>query len=733
MPEIRSYIPKILKRRDLEPEPGQGHEQRQENDQNQTPYQREVERKEAQKREEKREKKERRKREKEQPRDQMQGARPYQPQQNEYQTALQAAGVAFYTVFPPERMANPQQHPGYGPLQNLLNTSEQSNIPPSSGLDVSHKSTQRTIDHLIESTAPVMREGRAERSSERLSGEEIRTAPSIYQSMDTAAGGQGHRSLHQTASEDIPPPVPAKGHPDPETRSADSRLLESEERDVSEHSSKSPLASESHVQVSFGNSIKVPETLTPMHEMMAAVQGSIDNQQGHHTRVGRRQSDEDEPESPLNDRQIQDEARYDKSKQLRRNTDRVRQSKEIEKLKNGYTIEIEKVRSELQTAYHEQSRLQQVIIENRSTIEGERLKLRLEQEENERLLQEKIRLQSAHEAEVSRNFRNHQNEMTRLSQGHKDEITRLNREHDDEVHGLEQDIEFEKKEAEKTEKKLETSYNQRISRAMDEHKIAMDQAKADRDQLAETERAERKKLQLVHDGRLAQVNARLVQLTEEGEEQRRKQQLAHDGQMAELIEEYENTVTQMKSTHASVVAQKNAELTQLRHDKDQQIARLKADHAAEIERRDAEYLQGTRQLREDVQRLNEALLTRDDEQYQGELFTTANLPTRPDEQIRARFSELEQMVDDLGRLQWKSEPAVWTGAVLRAVGGNRTDRVVKKAIVQDLVWGLLFTHIFCSPFRVFGAEGKLLEEEWNEQCGQGMYIPIRQRISIPTM
>ena len=94
--------------------------------------------------------------------------------------------------------------------------------------------------------------------------------------------------------------------------------------------------------------------------------------------------------------------------------------------------------------------------------------------------------------------------------------------------------------------------------------------------------------------------------------------------------------------------------------------------------------------------------------------------TRPDEQIRGKFSEIEQMVDSLGRLQWKQDPAVWTSEVLRSIDGKCVGRVLKKAIVQDLVWSILFDYIFCIPFRIFGVEGRLLEKEWNEQCGQRM-------------
>ena len=272
-------------------------------------------------------------------------------------------------------------------------------------------------------------------------------------------------------------------------------------------------------------------------------------------------------------------------------------------------------------------------------------------------------------------------EIDQLKDTHKAEISRLAQEHNDEIDFYQQTIESVKTEAETERQKLQSTYEQQMAQFMDEH-----------------------------EGTVAQMKAELAQVTEDEGRKRQNMTAFHDQQKAQLIQ-----------VHKQTLSRKNEELAQVIQGEKLKISRLEEAHAAEQAQKDLNYAQGTRQLREDVKRLNAALLTRDDQLYQGELFTTSNLPNRPDEQIRGKFSEIEQMVDSLGRLQWKPEPAVWTSEVLRSIGGNRTDRVLKKAIVQDLVWCLLFNHIFCSPFRVFGAEGRLLEEAWNEQCGQGIH------------
>jgi hypothetical protein len=262
---------------------------------------------------------------------------------------------------------------------------------------------------------------------------------------------------------------------------------------------------------------------------------------------------------------------------------------------------------------------------------------------------------------------------------HKAEISHIEQEHDKYISIYQQKIESVKDEAESKRQKQESAYDEQIAQLIREH-----------------------------DGKVAQLQAELAQVTEDERQRRQDLTECHDTQQAQIAEEHKQALSRI-----------NEELAEVIQDNEEQIARLKESHVAEQAQRDLNFAQATRQLREDTQKLNAALLTRDDQLYQGELFTTSHLPTRPDEQIRGKFSAIEQMVDNLGRLLWKQEPVVWTVEVLRSVSGNRTDRVLKKAIVQDLVWGLLFAHVFGSPFRVFGAQGRLLEEEWNEQCGQG--------------
>lgn len=90
-----------------------------------------------------------------------------------------------------------------------------------------------------------------------------------------------------------------------------------------------------------------------------------------------------------------------------------------------------------------------------------------------------------------------------------------------------------------------------------------------------------------------------------------------------------------------------------------------------------------------------------------------------------------QMVDDLSRQPWKSKRTLWTDQTLQKLGGNRNDRLLKKNVLQDLAWTLLFQFLFDSPFRVLGDEGPRLEREWIQHYGQGKCLSLRIEFTNP--
>ncbi|QDS69847.1 hypothetical protein FKW77_000212 [Venturia effusa] len=103
-------------------------------------------------------------------------------------------------------------------------------------------------------------------------------------------------------------------------------------------------------------------------------------------------------------------------------------------------------------------------------------------------------------------------------------------------------------------------------------------------------------------------------------------------------------------------------------------------------------------LRSDIEALNGALLAK-------EAFTPAT-----DHELRAPLLGLLTDLGQLVRVTWTKSHRDWTNDVLKSLAGNQ--RMIRQRVLLDGVWTILNRNIFCSPFRVFGKEGKRLEEQW---------------------
>jgi len=89
-----------------------------------------------------------------------------------------------------------------------------------------------------------------------------------------------------------------------------------------------------------------------------------------------------------------------------------------------------------------------------------------------------------------------------------------------------------------------------------------------------------------------------------------------------------------------------------------------------------------------------------------------------DNELALRFHDLANEVDDIARADWDNRrESAWyfPGNVLR---NSENVRRAKQHLLQNTIWVILYEKIFCTPFRVFGNEGKSLERAWTEKHGQ---------------
>lgn len=135
------------------------------------------------------------------------------------------------------------------------------------------------------------------------------------------------------------------------------------------------------------------------------------------------------------------------------------------------------------------------------------------------------------------------------------------------------------------------------------------------------------------------------------------------------------------------------------------VARLKEMHKAK-------QLSYTMSLQQSVEALKEALLQRD------------HFKAMSDHELAHRFQGISCEVDDLSRLRWETvlEPS-WPFPA-HSFTESDNQRRAKQYILQNTLWVILYTSIFCTPFRILGKEGTLLEQSWIKKYGAGEFTLV---------
>ena len=123
-------------------------------------------------------------------------------------------------------------------------------------------------------------------------------------------------------------------------------------------------------------------------------------------------------------------------------------------------------------------------------------------------------------------------------------------------------------------------------------------------------------------------------------------------------------------------------------------SRLKQTHKQQQER-----------LQKDIQSRNKALIARE------------SYSPITDGELKSMFSSLVRQVDNLARLKWTINQSPWPDEELSRI--SDTPKRLQKQIMKETIWDILYEQVFCSPFRVFGTEGSVLESEWNTAFRDG--------------
>lgn len=175
---------------------------------------------------------------------------------------------------------------------------------------------------------------------------------------------------------------------------------------------------------------------------------------------------------------------------------------------------------------------------------------------------------------------------------------------------------------------------------------------------------------------------------------RQKKDLEH--KMSEMIVTYE-------SERDELARQSRDKASKLKKTFEEEKARLEGRLEEERQRLKGELEEQADRSRKDIETLNGALLKRDK-------FTPI-----ADRELKDRFLHLDGEIENLARVDWKLNDTDWRDGVLSL---SKNPKKLKRYILQDELWAVLYETIFCSPFRVFGTEGRILETQWSDAFPQ---------------
>lgn len=239
----------------------------------------------------------------------------------------------------------------------------------------------------------------------------------------------------------------------------------------------------------------------------------------------------------------------------------------------------------------------------------------------------------------------------------------------------------------------------------------------DMDELHKGHETAKEKLQKDHEVQLAELRSKHEKELGNKDQKHSTEIDGLKGQISSLVEEKE----ELQKKHAEELKTQRdgfrAEIDDLRSSHEKKVAEIYRKHSKEVEDLKSENVEAQKWLKGEVKSYSATLLNRDIRDFT--MFEMGDLNPINDSVIKEKFSSLNAAVDSLSRLKWKPSPKIWTSELIQKLSDN--DRVLKKRILLDTIWTLLYRFVFCSPFRIFGEEGEDLELKWNENCGKGWY------------
>jgi len=162
----------------------------------------------------------------------------------------------------------------------------------------------------------------------------------------------------------------------------------------------------------------------------------------------------------------------------------------------------------------------------------------------------------------------------------------------------------------------------------------------------------------------------------------------------------------MERKHTQEMDRKTGEMCKIKKEHEAEKKKMNELHDVEKVALEIKWKQENKCLRDDVEALKGALVKR------------VHFKGMSDHVLVTCFEELARDVDCIARVQWDNRQESSWPFPDKMLCNSENKRRTKQHIIQNTIWVILYESIFCTPFRMLGNRGKLLEVDWIAKYGQ---------------
>lgn len=283
----------------------------------------------------------------------------------------------------------------------------------------------------------------------------------------------------------------------------------------------------------------------------------------------------------------------------------------------------------------------------------------------------------------------------------------------------------------KTIEKLHKDYASKLQKLREEHEEAIRQESKQRADLEANHELDRnthirQKEEDIKKLKQAQAT-RITGLKEQNEKKLKEMEKKGESMRAfikQLKIQHSTAIEDQEQSHRTTLEdqQKAYEMREAETVRDHQQVKsnLISEHREKERKLIAESAKRIQNLNEELADLSEALLARDNDTWTAPPLSMVAVRKDPDEHITGDFEQVAELVSSLVELEWKNPRSLWTDDLLARLDPGCGQRKLKQNVLRNIIWEALEEHIFESPFRLFGDEGRTLETQWSERYGAGM-------------